>query len=274
MNVFATVITKITSLAVVPFGYNHTLGLIAISLVTGVVMAFVFKWTQNAQAIRSAKDLITGRVLEMRIYQDDPGHIIRAFGGAMVANGRYVGTLLVPFLVLIVPIAIVFMQLDERYARRELPLGGQTILSVQLKDGYDPYTTNVGLNIEGNGVSKDARPVRVRDSREVDWRLKVNHWGTHTATITAGTSSYSLPLVAQTQYRLVGHMREASSFIEPLLHPALPPIPGDSPIARVSVDYPSASYPFLIWNVHWIVIFLVYSALSAIILKFIIGFEI
>ncbi len=42
----------------------------------------------------------------------------------------------------------------------------------------------------------------------------------------------------------------------------------------MSLEYPSATYPFLVWEIPWWGIFLIYSALAAIILKFVIGFEI
>lgn len=274
MNTIAGIITGLTNALLFPVGQSSTWGLIWLSLLAGVLMAFVFKLTSNPKRIKAAKDKVKARILEMRIYQDDPGLIIKAFGGTMLSNGRYLSALIVPFLVLIGPISIIWMQLDERYSRSHLAIGAQTILSVQLKEGFDPYTTPVTLTINDPGLSKDSRPVRVRATREVDWRLRVHNWGEYYATITAEGVSYTFPVVAREDTRMIGHKREASSFIEPLLHPALGAIPVDSPFNRVSLEYPSATYSFLMWKIPWWGIFLIYSALSAIILKFVIGFEI
>lgn len=273
MSFLATLITGLFNLIVAPFGAGHTIALIVLSLLTGVLMAFIFKWTQNPRAVRAAKDKLKARILEMRIYQDDPALIVSAFGHTMTANLRYLGTMIVPFLVLIVPVILIFMQLDERYGRTFLPIGGKTILSVQLKDGFDPYATQVDLEI-ANGVVQDSRPVRITSTREIGWRLRVDGWGTFPATLRAAGTSYTFPIVAEMQHRMIGHTREGSSFLEPLLHPHFGPIPEDSPIERVSLVYPPARYSLLFWKVHWIAIFLVYSALSALILKFVIGFEI
>jgi hypothetical protein len=266
-------ITKFFDLLVLPFGNNHVWALVVLSLVTGVVMAFVFKWTSNAKAIKAAKNRLKGRILEMKIYQDDPLLIIKAFGGTMKYNGVYLSKLLVPFVVLIIPVMIVFMQMDERYGRAPLGEANHTVLSVQLKDGMDPMSTNVSLTATG-GVVQDSRAVRVSDSREVDWRLRVAEPGTHDVTVTANGSSYTFPVVAEDDYRMIGHERNASAFIEPLLHPAMPAIPGDSPFLKIHIEYPGTDYPFLWWDTHWIVIFLIYSAGAAIALKFIIKFEI
>ncbi|MEE9268917.1 MAG: hypothetical protein V3V49_01510 [Candidatus Krumholzibacteria bacterium] len=273
MDAFARLITTLFNIVLVPYGDRHTVGLVALSLLTGVVMAYVFKWTSNAAAIKAAKEKLKARILEMRIYQDDPVLIIRGFGGTLGANGRYLGTLLRPFIILLVPVVIVFMQMDERYSRQPLASGETTILSVSLKEGIDPFRTELDLNL-GGGVVADGPPVRVAETREIDWRLRVDGPGTHEVTLSGGGSLYTFPLVAEDGYRMIGHERNASGWVEPFLHPALPAIPKDSPIARVTVAYPGASYPFLRWDLHWIAIFIIYSFAAAIVLKFVIKFEI
>jgi hypothetical protein len=273
MDAFARLITTLFNIVLVPYGYRHTVGLVALSLLTGVAMAYVFKWTSDAGAIKAAKEKLKARILEMRIYQDDPVLIIRGFGGTLGANVVYLGTLLRPFLILIVPVVIVFMQMDERYSRHPLAAGETTILSVSLKEGVDPFRTEIDLNL-GGGVVVDGQPVRVGETREIDWRLRVREAGTHEVTLSGGGSLYTFPLVAEGSYKMIGHERKAAGWIEPLLHPSLPAIPEDSPIARVTVAYAGASYPFFRWDIHWIAIFIIYSFAAAIVLKFVIKFEI
>jgi hypothetical protein len=273
MNAVGQVITWLFNVILLPFGTtHHTLALVGLSILTGVGMAFVFKWTSNDKAIRAAKDKLKARILEMRIYQDDPVLILKGFGGTLRSNLVYLGTLIKPFLVLIIPVVIVFMQMDERYSRRHLADGSKTILSVQLKEGIDPFETDVVLATKG-GVVEDSRPVRIGENRQVGWRLRVEDSGIADVTLSAGDHSYTFPVVAQKAYRMIGHERNASAWIEPLLHPAMPAIPADSPFARIQITYPGAEYPLLFWNVHWIAIFIVYSFLAALALKFIIKFE-
>ena len=275
MNFIATLITGLINVLVLPFGStHHTLELVWLSLLTGLGMAYVFKLTSNQKAIKLAKDRVKARILEMRLYQDDPVLIFRGLGGALKGNFAYLGKIVVPFIVIVIPVAVIFMQLDERYSRAYLRPGSSTFLSVQLKEGFDPFEMRVGLKIEGEGVVVDGTPVRDAVTRETDWQLRVERGGTHQVTLSAGGSSYSFPIVAEKSYRMIGRERNSSSFIEPLLHPAMPPIPADSPIDRVRVNYSSASHWLLGWGVHWIVIFLVYSLISAAALKFLIKIEI
>ena len=207
----------------------------------------------------------------MRIYQDDPGLIFKALGRTLGSNMVYLGSLLKPILVLIVPVMIVFMQMDERYGKKALDVDDTTRLSVQLNEGSDPFDTPVSLNAAA-GIAIDTKPVRIADSREIDWRLRVTEPGAHEITLRAGDSEYTYPVSADPKAKMIARGR-SRGFMEPFVHPAAPAIPAETPFARISVEYPGASYPFLAWHVHWIVIFLIYSFVAAIAMKFIIKFE-
>lgn len=274
MDATTTVITHIVDVLVLPFGRtHHTLQLVWLSLLTGFGMAYVFKLTSSQRAIKRAKDRIKARILEMRLYQDDPVLIFRGLGGALRNNLVYLGTIFVPFLIIVVPVAIVFMQLDQRYSRTNFEPGATGLLTVQLGEGVDPFQTPVELTL-ANGVALRGNPVRDSVTRETVWKLFVEVGGTHELTVYAKGSSYTFPLVAEKSYRMIGFEREASGVIEPLIHPGLPPVPQGSPFQRIEIDYPPAAHPLLAWEVHWIVIFLVYSVIAAFVLKLLIGIEI
>ncbi|MDI6809300.1 MAG: hypothetical protein QME66_10005 [Candidatus Eisenbacteria bacterium] len=274
MDFISKIITWLLDLLVLPFGKtHHTLGLVWLSLLTGVGMAFVFKLTSNQEKIKKSKDRFKSFILEMRIYQDDLGAIFRAFLNSLKANLAYLRYIVVPFLVIIIPAAIIFMQLDERYGRRYIAPGSTTLVTIRLVRGADPYAVSSSITCSP-GVSLDAGPVRIREERELDWRLRVDSSGTHTVTISIDGHEYKIPLVAEPSYRMIGSTRAASSFIESFLHPAFPAIPKNSPIKTVKLRFPGASYPLLFWHVHWILIFLVYSLIGAAVVKFLVGFEI
>lgn len=274
MEFVSKIITASINVLLVPFGTTHqAIGLVWLSLLTGVGMAYVFKLTSNREKIKRSKDRFKSFILEMRIYQDDLGVVFAAFFGALRANLVYLRHILVPFLVLIVPAAIIFMQMDERYGRSHIPAGSMTVLAVFLAEGNDPF--DIGFSIAcGPGVSVDAGPVRIREEREIDWRLKIDSPGAHTVTLSIEGHDYTVPLIAEPAHRMIGSTRSASSFIESFLHPGFPPIPDNSPIKTVKLHYPGASYPLLFWRVHWIVIFLVYSLIGAGAIKLLVGFEI
>jgi hypothetical protein len=270
----ATVVSQIVDVLVLPFGRtHHTLQLVWLSILSGFGMAYVFKLTSSQKAIRRAKDRIKARVLEMRLYQDDPVLIFSGLAGALTNNLRYLGTIFVPFLIIIVPIAVVFMQLDQRYSKSNFEPNSLALLTVDLKIGFDPFQTMIDVRT-GDGVTIQGKPARDASTRSSAWELLIDRAGTHEVTLYAKGTSYAFPIVAEPSYRMIGSERRSSSLLEPLLHPGLPPLPAASPFQRIHIEYPSASHWLLGMEVHWIVIFLVYSLLSAALLKFLIGIEI
>lgn len=274
MDFLAHAITKIVSALLLPFGKGQsTTGLAGVSVLAGLAMVWVFKLTSNQGKIRWAKDLFKAHVLEIRLYQHELVLIIRALAGALKANLFYLSYTLRPLLVLILPVALLFMQLDERYARRPLSPGEETIVKVVLAEGLDPFSTQVRLQLPA-GLRLAAGPVRIRDTREVDWRVEVERPGRYALEVSAAGARYRLPLQATSNATMVGHERKASSILEPFLHPGLPPLPRSSPFTRISLHYPSMRYGLLFWRTHWLVLFLFYSLLGALALKFALKIEI
>jgi hypothetical protein len=274
MELLSTIISKLTDLVLLPASWGgQAYGLAWLSILAGVGMAYVFKYTSNQEKIRLAKDRFKSYILEMRIYQDDFLAILRALSGALKSNLKYLGYTLKPLFIMIIPVIIVFMQMDERYGRKPLSPGETTILSVVLDEGIDPLGANVSLECSP-GASIDAGPVRITELGEIDWRLKILSAGTHSITIDVDGEKYEIPVTAERPHRFIGASRSSSSLIEPLLHPGLPPIPSDSHIAAVHLEYPGVSYPFLFWHTHWLVIFIIYSLIGALAVKLIVGFEI
>jgi hypothetical protein len=272
VNVISNIITKFFNVILFPFGEHHSLALIVLSLVLGVAMAYMFKITSNQKKIKQSKDRFKARVLEMRVYQDDLVAIFKALFGAFISNFYYLRHSLKPILFLIVPVVIVVIQADARFSRVHLKPGDVTILELSLRDGVNPLEMDVSL-AGGSGYQLDARPVRVADPPEVNWRLHVASAGMHDLAVAVGSERFALPLVAQARHGCIAHTREASSFWEPLIHPGAS-IPSDSPIAGFRLQYASSSHPLLFWHTHWLVVLLFYSLLGALIAKFVFKVEI
>jgi hypothetical protein len=272
VNVISIIITKFFDVLLFPFGEHHSLALIVLSFVLGVGLAYMFKITSNQKMIKKSRDLFKARVLEMRVFQDDLVAIFKALFGAFISNFIYLRHSLKPILFLIIPVVIVVIQADARFSRKHLSPGDVTILELALRDGMNPFETEVSLT-GSPGYQLDARPVRVAEPPEVNWRLHVASVGLHDLVVRVGSESFALPLVAQAQHGCIVHTREASSFWEPLIHPGAS-IPGGSPIAGFRLHYESSSHPLLFWNTHWLVVLLFYSLLGALVAKFVFKVEI
>ena len=273
MELISRIITTILDLLVAPFGAErHTLGLVWLSLLSGAGMALVFKATTSVRRVRAAKARFRSYIYEMRIYQDSLRAVFAAFFQSLWSNVLYVRSILLPVLVLVIPMILLITQLDERYGASHLPVGEATVLTVRLAGGADVHETDAALTC-GPGATVDAGPVRISGTNEISWRVRIDETGTHEAVLSVGGSEYTVHLVAKPAYRMIGRTRGAKS-LEPFLHPGTSPIPEDSEIEHLHVDYPRASYPLLFWRVYWLAIFLFYAVVGGAAIKLLVGFEI
>src|SRR5215831_18996222 len=87
-------------------------GLVIISLLAGVLMLLVFRAASNPRAIRKAKRRVGAHLLESRLFGDEPRIVLRAQYRLLVANARYIGTVIVPCFAVAIPFILVFPHLE------------------------------------------------------------------------------------------------------------------------------------------------------------------
>ena len=91
-----------------------------LSLVTGVIMLFIFRMVSNQRGIRRAKGRVVSQLLVIRLFRDDPWMTLRGLGGALRENLGYLKHALLPIAVMIVPVGLILIHLDPWYARTPL----------------------------------------------------------------------------------------------------------------------------------------------------------
>jgi hypothetical protein len=271
--VFSQIVTKIFDVLVLPFGDNRVVALSAVSLLTGAVLIFVFKAVSDQRRIKETRDKFKAYILEMRIYQDNIVLIHKALFKALGTNLTYLRVSLVPILAMVAVVFVVFVQLDERYGRRHLEGTDRALLTVSLKDGLDPMTVPFELS-GGDGLIVDSPPVRSTVQGRIYWRIRTSEPGTHRLTVTVYDKTYSFPVRAEISNGPIGHLRTDGSVFNPLLFPALPRLPKDFPVKAVELRYPKADYPLLVWRTHWLVVFVFFSLVGALIPKLLFGIQV
>src|ERR1039458_8108567 len=115
----------------------HTWSLTAIAAVTGVVLLWVWKRFSNQERIALAKRQTRAQLYAMRLYTDDPALIFRAQRQLLLWTGRYLAGMLRPTSVAIVPLLVLFLQLDNVYGHRALAPGESAIVTAQFSGGAD-----------------------------------------------------------------------------------------------------------------------------------------
>jgi len=268
----ANPVTGAFDLLLAPFGGHAAAALAVVSLLCGVATILIFKATSNQAAIRRARDRITAHILEMRIYQDDLVLILDALGATLASNLRYLRVIALPLVVIGVLVAIVFTQLDARFARAPIRVGDATLVTVTCPPGVDVMNTPASLEA-GEGAAVDAARVRVPARREVTWHVRAERTGTPALTVRVADTAYSFTLNTEGGTAAKGSVRSRSPW-SGVLHPGLPPLPGSGAIQRIEVRYPPARPPLLGWRTHWLVVFLAWSLVGALIPKVLLRIEV
>jgi uncharacterized membrane protein len=270
---FSQFITQLFDIIVTPFGDSRMAALSVISLVTGVAMIFIFKATSDQKRIKETRDKFKARILEMRIYQDNIILIHKALFKALGTNISYLRVSLKPILVLVAFVLLIFIQLDERYGRRALDAGEKALFTVTLEEGLDPLEATFDLTA-GDGLAVDSPPVRAGVDRQIHWRIRATEPGNHDLTVKVNDQDYVFPVRAERSNAPIGHVRSDGAVWNPLLFPSLPRIPKASAIQTVELHYPSTDYSLFGWRTHWLVVFIIFSFVGALIPKFLFKIEI
>jgi hypothetical protein len=147
----------------------HTWSLTAIAAVTGAALLWVCKRFSNQVRIALAKRQMRAQLYAMRLYADDPALIVRAQRQLLLWTARYLAGMLRPSAIAIVPLLVLFLQLDNVYGHRPLAPGESVIVTAQFGGGADLRTQDFAL--EGRGVVVETPAVRIPHRRQVCWRV-------------------------------------------------------------------------------------------------------
>ncbi|HOE14162.1 MAG TPA: hypothetical protein PKZ60_05640 [Candidatus Saccharicenans sp.] len=243
-----------------PFtGLNPWAGMIFISLLTAILMLFIYKKTSNQSGIKEAKNLIKGYLLEIRLFQNDFGIFLGGLKRLLSANLRYLAYNLKPLLVMILPIFLLLAQMNLWFGYN-VPQPGETLL---LKVEFNQAVEVDRLNLEVEapaGVIVDSPPLRIIDENEVNWRLKIVELRGGQLVIKNGGQKYAKDIsLPQSKLARVSAIRVNQNIWEQLLNPGEKPLPRDAEIKKIEVVYPSARLNLFGLKIHWLVAYFVLS---------------
>jgi hypothetical protein len=243
-----------------PFtGLNPWAGMIFISLLTAILMLFIYKKTSTQSGIKEAKNLIKGYLLEIRLFQNDFGIFLGGLKRLLSANLRYLAYNLKPLLVMILPIFLLLAQMNLWFGYN-VPQPGETLL---LKVEFNQAVEVDRLNLEVEapaGVIVDSPPLRIIDENEVNWRLKIVELRGGQLVIKNGGQKYAKDIsLPQSKLARVSAIRVNQNIWEQLLNPGEKPLPRDAEIKKIEVVYPSARLNLFGLKIHWLIAYFVLS---------------
>jgi uncharacterized membrane protein (DUF106 family) len=231
----------------------------ALSLVTALLMLLVYRVSSDQRGIRAVKDKIIAHLLEMRLYRNSLPVSFRAQGRILWYNLKYLGHSARPMLVMILPLALAIVHMDQWFSRRPLGPGESAIVKVRLKEGHSP--SQEGISVEpSRGFLIETPPLRIDSEREIDWRVRAVERGNWDLVVDAGNQSVNKQLVVAGNSLLrLSTARAPRGWLDQLANPGEAPIPEDSVVRMIEIDYPARQMVLLGWRLHWLVVYLMLS---------------
>ncbi len=240
---------------------TYVISLTVISFLAGLAILPVFAKYSDAARLSLAKRKIRAALYAFRLFGDEPRLVFRAQGQLLLWNARYLGLMLRPAAIVLLPMAFLLLQMDIVYGHRALHVGESAIVSARMAKGVNLSVTNPQLT--SNGAAIETPTVRIPDEHRVLWRVRA---------LSAGRDRLFLAIPATDGTRdatekdlQVGpglHYlsdRRTTSFFAWLLDPGESRLSTSSPVRSIRVEYPDADFSIFGIAMPWIVWFVIVS---------------
>lgn len=260
MWIINTIVGKTFEILFLPFrNMSPWIGMIFISLLTGLLMLFIYKYTSNQEGLRKVKNKIKAHLLELRLFKDSLSISFKAQGSILRANLKYIGYSSKPLLVMIIPIVLILVQLDTRFAYNSFDPSQKTILRIQLGEGVPLMDTVIDIKTDSD-IVLETPPLRDVENNEINWRIRAEKEGVHEIKIVVNDQEYTKRIsVGQKTLSRISPLRTRKNFFRELLNPIESPLPKSSPIEYIEIAYPLRKMNLFGLRIHWLI---AYFALS------------
>jgi uncharacterized membrane protein (DUF106 family) len=252
---------------------NNFWGMAFISILAGVVMIFVYKYTSNQEGIRRSKNRIKAFFLEIRLFGDDWKAMIDSQKNIFLSNLSYMKYALIPLCFIIIPVILIMIQLNLRYGYEPLKVGEQAVVAVKLDTSTDVRYSSIKLSVP-DGVVVDAPEIRIKAINEIDWQVKVEKPGIYYLEFDLDGKKFTKKLLASNEITRFSPIKSKVTIYEAFMNPSEEPLPKDGKIDFISINYKPAKMKIFSFKLHWIIVFFVLSLIAGFGMKGFFGVEV
>jgi hypothetical protein len=244
---------------------------VGISLVIGLVMVIVFRYTSDQKAIHVAKDRLKAHLLALRLFQDQIPVVMRSYGRIVLATGHYLRLAFKPLLFVIVPMTFLIVQLDRYLGSVPLEVGQSFLVKARMPDAN---ALNDAVLQLPDGLATNAPAVHVPSENEVAWRMVAARAGDYIVNIQVSDQTLSKRLVVGAGLSRLSSVRLRGQFWKRIFVSGEPSLPDNNLIVAIEVQYPARNIAFAWIEWNWIWLFFVLSLAAGFLFKSILGIEI
>jgi hypothetical protein len=244
---------------------------LAVSIVIGLVMVIVFRYTSDQKAIGRAKDRLKAHLLAVRLFQDQLPVVMRAYGKILRGTGSYLRLAFTPFLIAILPITFLIVQLDRYFGWLPLRPAQTFLVEARLEDPAALNEATLQLPPE---LSSTAPAVHAAKDREIVWRVRAERAGQYDIGIAAAGHTVSKQVTVSPGLARISPVRLSGHFWERMFSSGEAALADGSPVQSITVSYPPRVIHFAWMEWNWIVLFFVVSLIAGFIAKSALGIQV
>lgn len=273
MEILFGSINKITDLIIKPFSWGSAVfNIIVISFFCALFLLFLFKRISNQEKIKLHQKNILGYFLDIAIYRDQFTRIILNQFHILKHILIYLRYVFVPLLIMMLPVIIVCMQIENRFGYLPIKINKSFIIHAAL-DGE--ITQNMESLIQkvqcktSPEIFLETPPLRIASEGSVFWRARLTGKGPQFIQVEIDGTENGIKKNIMTVNNQEGFCpkRTKSNSFEYFLNSAETPISPDSIFKFLSVKYLPATYPFFFWNISPLVYFFILSICFGLVIK-------
>jgi len=269
MDTLNAILTSCIEAILSPLSGAPALALVAVSIVSGVVMTIVFRYTSPQRAMRRVADRTKAMLLGMWLFKDDLRTALRYQWGLVHATGLRLIYSLPPMAVLVVPFVLLLVQLAQRFEHRPLGIGERAVVQLHVsEEAWARWREAVPEVPEG--VVVETPGLRDEANHAVYWRVHVTGGTTEPIRWHVGDITIDKQFISAQDtgpLRAISAERPGAGFWPRLLHPIERAMGADSPVRKIVISYPRRSTRIFGINIPWWGTFLIVSIVTALIIR-------
>jgi hypothetical protein len=254
------------------FGVDRPLLIVVlVSLLTGLLMVVIFRYTSDQKAIRLAKDKLKAHLLAVRLFQDQLPVVLRSYVRILGGTGTYLRLAFRPLLFVIVPLTLLIVQLDHYLGYFPFRSGEAFLITARTTRAIPLEEVSLQMPSE---LITTAPAVRVPPQNEVVWRVVAQKDGVYDIGIGISGQTFSKKVVVSPSLSRLSPIRLRDHFWQRFFFSAEPSFAKDSPVESITVNYQDRSLRFAWLDWSWIWLFFVLSLVAGFLFKTVLGIEI
>src|SRR6184192_3634754 len=135
-----------------------------LSIIIGLLMVVVFRYTSNQKAIRIAKDHLKAHLLAVRLFQDQLQVVLISYWRIVRSTGSYLRLAFMPLLYVSIPLIFLMVQVDRYLGYLPIAIGQPFLVKARLVDSNALDQASLRLP---SGLSLTAPAIHVPAENEI-----------------------------------------------------------------------------------------------------------